>query len=282
MPNSPSVQEDIVLEIQALTSRVQELSESVDRWNSVMLWGLLFAALAAAWVGISTRLIVVRTGQQAKAEALLNAAKERQLQADLKEKEVQIGNLKLRSDTAEAGIATARGDASRALTEQQRVQMELAAQEQKTAEAQRSLLELRERIKPRRLNDKDAAAFVAALKTLPSGTIDFGYTSAGGDETFNFAKQFLSLFQQAGWTVQNNASIAQHLDVQVIGVGILVSVPAGPDPKLPPSGYLALTPTLKTLQNAFQSVGIKVQFISWFPGKNAPEVVIGSKPDPQS
>ena len=269
-----------MLELQALTNNVQELRESVDFWNTAMLWGLLFAALAAAWIGISTRLIVVRTDEQAKAEALLNAAKERQLQTDLKEKDVQIGNLKLRSDTAEAGIATAQGDAARALIEQQHVQIELAIQQKNAADAQRSLLELRERIKPRRLNDKDAAAFVAALKTFPRGTIDFGYTSAGGDESFNFAKQFLPLFEQAGWKVRNNSSIANHLDIQVIGVGILTSVPPGSDPKLPPSGLITLTPTLKILQDAFHTVGIKVQFISWFPGKDAPEVVIGSKPEP--
>lgn len=268
-------------EIQVLTNRVQELGDSVDFWNSVMLWGLLFAALAAAWVGISTRLIVLRTGQQAKAEERLEAAKERQLQFDLKEKDVEIGNLKLRSDTAEAGIATARGDAARALTEQQHVQIELALQQQKTADAQRSLLELQERIKPRSLNDKEAKAFVATLKTLPKGVIDFGYTAAGGDETFNFAKQFLELFKQAGWTVRNSSSIAQHLDIQVIGVGILVSGPVGTDPKLPPPGVLYLTPTLKTLQVAFSAVGINVQFINWFPGKDAPEVVIGSKPEPK-
>lgn len=101
-----------MLEIKELTERVQELSKSVDLWNTVMLWGLFFAAVAAAWVGISTRLVIVRTGQQAKAEELLNAAKERQLQADLKEKDVELGKLKLRSDTAEAEIATARGAAA--------------------------------------------------------------------------------------------------------------------------------------------------------------------------
>jgi hypothetical protein len=118
------------------------------------------------------------------------------------------------------------------------------------------------------------------LKELPHGTIDLGYTSGGGDECFSFANQLLPLFKQANWTVINGKSISYHLDVQVTGVAVFTSVPAGPDPTMPPSGYLKLTPTMNALQSAFRAVGIEVQFTSWFPGKTAPEVIIGSKPQP--
>jgi hypothetical protein len=185
------------------------------------------------------------------------------------------------ADSFEKEIISAKRAAANAENRAAGVEVELSKQRERTAIAEKNLLELQEKIKPRRLTDGEAAAFVAALEKKPGGTIDFGYTLAGGDESFNFAKQFLPLFKQAGWTVRNDASIANHLDVQVIGVGILVSVPSGPDPRMPPSGYLQLTPTLKTLQEAFGTAGIKVQFISWFPGKDAPEVVIGSKPDPE-
>ena len=170
--------------------------------------------------------------------------------------------------------------ASDAKAAQQQIETELAKQQARAATAERSLLELQERIKPRNLTDEQADAFTEALEVFPRGIIDFGYTSAGGDETFNFARQFLPLFKRAGWTVRNEASIANHFDIQVIGVGILISVPAGPDPTKPPSGSIELTPTLRTLQAAFRAVGIEIQFISWFPGKDVPEVVIGSKLQP--
>jgi hypothetical protein len=79
-----------VTEIQSLTLRVRDLSQAVDFWNVVMLWGLAIAALAAIVVGISTRLAVVRTGQLGDAQDQLIAAKDRQLQAELKEKDRQI------------------------------------------------------------------------------------------------------------------------------------------------------------------------------------------------
>ena len=157
----------------------------------------------------------------------------------------------------------------------------MSKQQARAATAEKDLLDLKERIKPRKLTDQQCINFVKTLKPFPNGVVDFGYTSAGGDETFNFAKQLLPLFKEAGWTVRNEASIANHLDVQVIGVGVLTSVPTGPNPAMPPSGYIKLTPTLTTLQAAFRAIGIEVQFIAWFPGKTAPELVIGSKPEPK-
>ena len=93
------------------------------------------------------------------------------------------------------------------------------------------------------------------------------------------------IFKQAGWTVpENSRDIAQHLEIQVVGVGVLVRGPAASDPgKPPPSGYVVLTPLLKTIQAAFRTVGIEVQFINWHPkNSETPEVVIGSKPEPKS
>ncbi|QNI33648.1 hypothetical protein H7849_06880 [Alloacidobacterium dinghuense] len=81
-------------EIQTLTERIRELSGAVDFWNVVMLWGLGIAAFAAVLIVISTRLIVVRTGQQSSAQGLLDAAKDRQLEADLKAKDLKIAELK--------------------------------------------------------------------------------------------------------------------------------------------------------------------------------------------
>lgn len=117
---------------------------------------------------------------------------------------------------------------------------------------------------------------------LPNGTIDLGFTSGGGDEGFNLARELLSLFKEAGWTVRNEASIANHLDIQVIGVGILTRGSAATDPsKPPPPGLIVLTPTLATRQSAFKAIGVDVQFINWQLGKDdTAEVVIGSKPQP--
>lgn len=80
-------------EIESLSQSVRDLSRAVDLWNFVMLWSLAFAAVAAIAVGISTRLVVVRTGQLAKSQELLSAAKDRQLKEDLGQKDADIAGL---------------------------------------------------------------------------------------------------------------------------------------------------------------------------------------------
>lgn len=45
-------------EIQSFALRVQQLSDAVDFWNRWMLWGLVFGALAAVWIGLTTALVM--------------------------------------------------------------------------------------------------------------------------------------------------------------------------------------------------------------------------------
>lgn len=93
----------------------------------------------------------------------------------------QIGNLEIQASDAKKDVARLEKDAADARATQQRVEAQLAVQQEKAAVAERSLLELQERIKPRRLTDKQALDFVEALKAISPATIDFGYTSGAGD-----------------------------------------------------------------------------------------------------
>jgi hypothetical protein len=275
-------------EIQVLTQRASDLGRDVDFWNLIMLWGLAFAAVAAVVIGISTRLIVLRTGQQAEVLAALATAKEARLSSELKEKDRQIAGLNVKAKETEVGIVAAQTDASNAqqkATEakaaQQQVQIELAKQQAKAAESERSLLELRERIKPRRFTDQQAKDFVATLKTLPNGVIRFGWTMAGGDESFSFLSQLVPLFKEAGWTVQNEGKgIDEHLEIQVIGIGILIKAAEVQPPAT--QAVIPLTPTLVAIRDAFAGVDMEVQFLAWPNANNdVPEIVVGSKPIPK-
>ena len=48
---------------------------------------------------------------------------------------------------------------------------------------------------PRRLTAKQRADFVRALRTVPNGAINVGYTIGGGNEGFKLAQQLLPLFK---------------------------------------------------------------------------------------
>jgi len=160
---------------------------------------------------------------------------------------------------------------------------EMSKQQARAATAERDLLDLKERIKPRRLTDQQCIAFVGALKTLPSGAINFGYTSASGDEGLTFLNQLLPLFKEAGWEIPEKITgVNNHLEIQVIGVGVLIPDPHNTDHAVvPPPGVLRLNPVETALRDAFKAVGIDVQFINWYSTPSErPELVIGSKPNP--
>jgi hypothetical protein len=82
-----------VTEVESLAARVRELSQNVDFWNVVMLWGLALAAVAAVVIGISTRLVIVRSRQQSEAQELLSEAKDRKLALDLRDKDLKIAEV---------------------------------------------------------------------------------------------------------------------------------------------------------------------------------------------
>jgi hypothetical protein len=190
----------------------------------------------------------------------------------------QVATLETNAASAQKDVAALQRDAANAQAAQQRVEIDLSKQKERTATAERELLEIKERIKPRRLNDQQATAFVSTLKTLPAGKIKFGYTAGSADEGFKFLQLLIPLFKQAGWEVPSKSSdIANHMDIQVTGVAVLIPGPAASGPPAPRS--VILTPLETTLRNAFKVAGIDLQFISWRPDQPE-ELVIGSKPNP--
>jgi hypothetical protein len=72
-------------EVESLTQLRDALNRVVDCWNSWMLWGLAFAAIAALWVGIATRMVIFRSKQLAEAQSRLDSAKEAELRFQLAE-----------------------------------------------------------------------------------------------------------------------------------------------------------------------------------------------------
>jgi hypothetical protein len=230
-----------------------------------------FALLASNKVKDRQRLRIAELGKEtAEAKTTASDAAARAATA-----ESHLADAKAKAASAETHAAEAKTVAAKAEEETNR-------QKERAAIAEKALLELRERIQPRRLTAKQRESFVAILARHPGAVIDFGYAYAGGDETFNFAKQFLQAIVGAGWKVRNESGIAAHMDIQVLGVVILVPGPKGSDPRTnPATGPISLTPTLAALRDAFRAIGIEARFTTWTPNDDAiPQVVIGSKPEP--
>ncbi len=94
-------------EIDCLSKQVNHLTAAFDFWNRWMLWGLGVAALAAVWIGVTTRLTIVRSKQLTVAQGQLDAAKEAQLKLDLQEKDVKIAEANKAAGEANKKAASA-------------------------------------------------------------------------------------------------------------------------------------------------------------------------------
>ena len=260
-------------EIQSLSLRVRDLNQSVDWWNTAMIWGLAVAAIAAVFVVISTRIVVTRAGQLAATQDVLSDAKDRQLQSDLKAKDIEIGNLKLRSDTTEVGILAARTEAANATQKaaaataaQQRVETDLAKQQEKAATAERALLQLQRRMEPRKISADQRVRLMEILSGGPKGQVAIGCVLGDG-EGQTFANDIEGVLKASGWET-TGVSQGAYSGGNPIGFGIIVrSATSAP-------------PFASALQRAFFSIGIPMA------GAENPQlaegtvqILVGNKPN---
>lgn len=88
-------------EIQSLTVRAQALSQSVDRWNAATIWALVFTALAAIAVLVTTAIALKQAKRLADVQRQLIQSKDIQLALDLKDRDLRIAEAGEQASTAE-------------------------------------------------------------------------------------------------------------------------------------------------------------------------------------
>ena len=231
-------------EIQALTTRANELSGSVDWWNSAMIWALVFAAIAAIAVVLTTRVALVRAKQLGDVQGALIRAKDAQLTLDLRAKDEKISGLDLDSTEAKRGLAGLQKAASDAKAAQQRVEIELAKQQERAANAEQSLLELQEKVKSRHLSADQAATIKAFLLRAPPGSVDIEI-SLGAEDGSPFCKELAMAINAGGWKSTWGAQTAMY--GQIRGTALIMK-----DVNSPPQ-------STATLQSALKSVDIEAR-----------------------
>jgi hypothetical protein len=96
---------DDMSEIQSLVQRVQNLTQSVDWWNTAMIYTLALAAIAAIAVVLTTRKVVTEGSKLAEAQSELIRAKDEKLARDLHSKDLEIATVNERAAKAELALA---------------------------------------------------------------------------------------------------------------------------------------------------------------------------------
>jgi hypothetical protein len=170
--------------------------------------------------------------------------------------------------------AEAAKDAAEAKTSQQGLEIQLAQQQERAATAEKFLLELRERMKPRFLTAEQIAFMVEEFKANPNaGEVNVQFLS-GDDESFDFAKQIAAALSAGGWRILGPTEMGSSL--------AYLGGPAGPakglfigisdDPGFVPA-------RARVLQRAFKGIGIAAPPLlgMGMPG-DVMNLYIGAKP----
>jgi len=123
--------------------------------------------------------------------------------AERAEADRQIAIAKADAARAKEGIANAEAQAAAARVEVARLQAIVANAEQKRAEAERSLIELQERIKPRHLTAEQQTRAIDRLVNAPKGQLEIR-CPVGNPEALSFGRELLELFRVSGWDVVLN------------------------------------------------------------------------------
>jgi hypothetical protein len=166
------------------------------------------AEAAKANEGVANAKLEIEKAKEETAKANAEAAKANEGLAKSNE---EIARLTAEAEKARADIAGAQADAAKAnkdatnaAAEVARLQIVVANAEKERAEAQRALLELQERIKPRHLTAGQREQLIKMLGSArQKGVIELRWV-LNDTESQAFASEFEEILKTAGWVVSDS------------------------------------------------------------------------------
>lgn len=189
----------------------------------------------------------VQQAIQDDASARIEEAKTAAATANERAGKLENDNLKLRGDlnTESGKVAGLQKAAADAKAAQQRVEIDLAKQQERAAIAERSLLQLKEHLKDRTISDEQRGKIITFLQTtlqngIPCGKVLINWV-AGEPDAYSLAMRIQSILKDAGCS-----DVREMAAVGATGTGMFIAVHST---NSPPKHAGAL-------QHAFISAGV--------------------------
>jgi hypothetical protein len=224
-----------------------------EKWASLLYdWGNIALIVGLVIGAVSTVLIV-----------WMGNVKEIYLRTELAETGKQAESAKATAGTIEHDNILLRG-------QQQTLELELSQQREKTATAERALLELKQTVEQRSLSDEQRSALKSALSKIPKIPIAISCV-ASDHEGCSFAEQFTEIFMSSGWDVIGGGVGQAQYRNNLTGLFLHIT----------PKGILPskrdIPPSAVAIQEAFTSVGLRLpaSFLASVPGASIEIVVAG-------
>jgi len=253
-------------EIQVLTSRARDLSLSVDWWNTTMICSLVFAAVAAVLVVVTTRMALVKSKALAAVQEEVIRTKDAQLTSDLKDKDVKI--------------AEATGMAAQADEKAEGFRRDIATANQRAAEANRiaeqehlARVRIEEKLAGWKLNAGAQERVIKKIQEYPKMPFDLG----AAPTEVNFMETMDSMLLAAGWErrlPKSNSDVSILLNRKA-----RINYVSGFYLEISESAVTDFGPAMKTLADALKEEGIPVQAQADRTNSdpNAIHIVVGTK-----
>jgi hypothetical protein len=145
-------------------------------------------------------------------------------------KKIEEERLKAKVAESNAFAAKAKEEAASALSSAastneraKKLALEVETQKERAANAEKELLILKDRVKPRSISAEKANGLINELKKFSLKEIMIS-SSLGDGEAAAYANQFKNIFESAGWKVQSGIGFSSFT-----GVGVYILVKNGDD-----------------------------------------------------
>lgn len=228
------------------------------------MWSWWNSSDKVSYVSWAARFLTVILG----AIAFFVGSRESNLNKKAREKEQRESKERIANTeaaTAEANKLAQESHAKGVELEQQNIVLStrLAQVQTEAANAQRSLLEVRDRIKARQL-EKDK--FVSLLKDTPTGSIRVRYAEQDG-EARAFADQIVVAMKELHWTVEGHEPVGQNRGVPHATEDLVFDVPLNSPPPA----------SLQPLRDALAKVGFSSGTRDLGSADGVVDLFVGSK-----
>lgn len=184
----------------------------------------------------------VRT-EEAKSTAAQAIERSKILEKDNLTLRGQVATLETNAADSQKDVAALQKAAADAKASQQKVEIDLAKQQERAATAEKDLANIKMEMRPRRLTTEQKNNMVAMLRGEPKGEVEVSCVM-GDREGNDFATDIGGVLYDAGWNKNKGASQTAYTEGDPIGFGMLVHSDQNPP------AYLV------RLQRAFFAAGL--------------------------
>jgi ABC-type multidrug transport system fused ATPase/permease subunit len=241
-----------VPDIQSLTEKASFFQKSFDFWTTGNVWFVALAVILAFIVFFTQFMAVRRAKELSQAQSELLSAKDKQLDEDLKNKDLHIAEAKERASSADkiSGEANLRA----------------AKLEKEAANARLETERLKESIAWRTLSQESALALEKVLTSKP-GSVNLRYMD-GDPEALFLAIQISQILGKAKWQIAPGAVKPSN----TIVFGISLPDNSSPDTQTLRDAFSTAKIPFSTSELPASGVSFSISTI-----QGAPTLMVGSK-----